>query len=369
MKAAVLGIGRMGSAISWAMKKLDFDIVGADSWEKGEDNFKKQVPNGIFYLVDENSAHKQIETALAFEKPDIVISSLPYHQTETIAHWCIDNGFRYCDLGGRVDVSKNINKYASEKGTKPVFTDLGLAPGWINILAEQGYKEIHHEVEEVEMMVGGIPGIPMNPPLNYSVTWSMDGLINEYLDDCEVLINGEIKTVAGMTGLETVHLDNINEDMEAFFTSGGASHTIRSMRERGVKNCFYKTIRWPGHGEAMDFLVRKCELSEECLFQIFKNGCKHDGNDVVLMRALVKGGSTFWKEEKIIAGDIDGTFSAMQKATAFPISSVAAIMAEGFFDGDKDQRKDYHTQYPKSLSYSDIPFDNFNKNLTSLLET
>ena len=111
-----------------------------------------------------------MERALMFEKPDIVISSLPYHQTEMIGYWCVDNGMRYCDLGGRVDVSRNINKHALGAATKPVFTDLGLAPGWVNILAEEGCRQLHRQATTVKMMVGGLPDSKVNHPLDYVVT-------------------------------------------------------------------------------------------------------------------------------------------------------------------------------------------------------
>ena len=229
----------MGTAISWAMNKLGFFVVGLDSNENSLQNFRDNINegDGSFYLTDQNNADKSMEGALLFEKPDVVISSLPYHQTGEIALWCIANGFRYCDLGGRVDVSEEINNWAEKEATVPVFTDLGLAPGWVNILAEHGYKKFPSQVEEVSMMVGGLPGIPTNPPLNYAVTWSTDGLINEYADDCQILKNGKIETVAGMEGLETVFFEMIQEDMEAFYTSGGSSHTTKSMEKRGVKNC------------------------------------------------------------------------------------------------------------------------------------
>ena len=209
MKAAVLGIGKMGEAICYAMKELGFYVVGLDSYEGAANNFRKHIEGkeGAFYLTDQNNADKMMETVLlVHEKPDVVISSLPYHQTEEIAHWCIANEFRYCDLGGRVDVSTSINKEAKEKATKPIFTDLGLAPGWVNILAEEGCRQIHDTVDDVRMMVGGLPDYldSSKNPLRYGITWSVDGLINEYKDDCIVLENGELKTVRGMDGLEEV---------------------------------------------------------------------------------------------------------------------------------------------------------------------
>ena len=93
------------------------------------------------------------------------------------------------------------------------------------------------------MMVGGLPEYHQSTknPLRYAVTWSVDGLINEYRDDCLILEDGEIKTVKGMDGVEQIEGNNFGR-MEAFYTSGGASHSIHSMKERGVKNCYYKSF-------------------------------------------------------------------------------------------------------------------------------
>lgn len=363
MRAIVLGVGRMGTAIAYAMDKFGFEIVGMDT----NPNAANNMPEGSkdFFIVDD--AQDICEGIVASgSRPDIVISSLPYHQTETVGKWCVDNEVRYCDLGGRVDVSQNINEYAKEKATKPVFTDLGLAPGWVNILAEQGCKELHAEVEDVRMMVGGLPDYQesTNNPLRYAVTWSVDGLINEYRDDCLILENGEIKTVRGMDGIENVEGEGFGK-MEAFYTSGGVSHSIASMQHRGVKNCSYKTMRYRGHGEIVKFLIRDCDLDDETLTKIFQEGCGTANKDEVFVVAEVEGKDHKWRKEKIIKSD--ERFSAMQKATAFSISSVARIMAEGKLEGDKDQHGDYWTQYSPSLSYADVPFDEFNNSLEELL--
>lgn len=363
MKVAVLGVGRMGQAICYAVNKLGFDVVGVDSYEGAAEKFREHIsgPEGVFYLLDEN---KTFQRALAFEKPDVVISSLPYHQTEEVARWCIDNGLRYCDLGGRVDVSRRINDYAEERASKPVFTDLGLAPGWVNILAEHGCKQIHRQVDSVKMMVGGLPTAKVNHPLDYVVTWSIDGLINEYKDDCEVLENGEIKIVEGMSHLEAVNCETLGK-LEAFCTSGGASHTTQIMKDRGVKNCYYKTLRYEGHRDIVRFLIKNQD--EQCVREAFEKGCgdEDDTGDVVLIKAFVTGAKVEWKEELSVFGD-SGGFSAMQKATAFPITSVATMMAEGYFDGEMDQRKDHWSCYPKSLSYSHVPYEEFRDRLNRL---
>ena len=371
-KAAVLGVGRMGQAICWSMRELGYYVVGMDNNEHAANNFRKHIscPEGSFYLTDQNNADKSMETVLLkHEKPDVVISSLPYHQTEEIAYWCIDNGFRYCDLGGRVDVSENINKYAEEKAKVPVLTDLGLAPGWVNIMAEEGFRQLG-EADDILMMVGGLPAKPTNPPLNYEVTWSVDGLINEYIDDCEIIVNGEIRTAKGMDGLIEVKTKHIGT-LEAFYTSGGAAHSIKSMKDRGVKNCAYRTLRYPGHRDAVKFLLKDAELTEECIRNIFEKGCVsgEDTKDVVVIASIVKAWPLSWKNWIIIEGSNDtGGFSAMQKCTAFPISSVAAMMADGILDSEarKQQHRDYYTYPSSALTYKDVPYQELGKRLTQL---
>ena len=361
MRALIFGVGRMGTTIAYAMDKLGFSVVGVDANKDAAKNIPTGSENSFLAIEGEGDFKKCLETT----SPDIVISSLPYHQTEPLAKTCIDLGVRYCDLGGRVDVSSRINKYALENASKPVMTDLGLAPGWVNILAEEGCRRVHGPVDQIKMMVGGLPAIPSNPPLNYAVTWSIDGLINEYRDDCEVLVNGSVEIVKGMEGLEKVEFGLLEgEELEAFYTSGGAAHTIDTMKSRGVKNCAYKTIRYKGHRDTGRFLIRNADVTDECLESVFKQGCCKSTGDVVLIKCEVLSGNLKWNKEIIVG--YDNKFSAMQKSTAFSISSVAALMAEGCFDDRKVQNRGGDIKLPIVLNYKDVPYDSFVKNLEKL---
>jgi saccharopine dehydrogenase (NAD+, L-lysine-forming) len=351
----------MGTAIAWAMNRLGFEVCGMDTNVRAVDFMPKE--NSEFFVV--SNVEDIFAKIVKQKRPDIVISSLPYHQTEEVGTWCVDNEVRYCDLGGRVDVSAGINEWAERRATRPVFTDLGLAPGWVNILAEEGVRKLHGAADNVKMMVGGLPDYSesVNNPLRYAVTWSVDGLINEYRDDCLILEDGQIRTVRGMDGVEQIEGEKFGP-MEAFYTSGGASHSIYSMKEKGIKNCSYKTMRYQGHGDMVRFLIRDCNLDDDTLNKIFLEGCGKANKDEVFIVAEVSGGDKTWRQEKVIKSDEQ--FSAMQKATAFSISSVAAIMAEGKLEGNKEQHRDYWVQYPKALTYADVPYEKFKSNLTKL---
>ncbi|MAF25628.1 hypothetical protein CL634_08680 [bacterium] len=363
----VMGAGRMGSAIAWAMSELGWKVSAVDTNSQALHNLTNIVPEFDAHFSNHTDA---LEKIFREKSPEIVISSLPYHQNAQVARQCISAGVRYCDLGGRVDVSQEINNHGKQKARKPIMTDLGLAPGWVNILSERGCQSIHRKVDNVQMMVGGLPTMPMNHPLDYMVTWSVDGLINEYKDDCEVLNNGELKKVAGMEGLQEVYIESLDKTLEAFYTSGGASHTIKDMMSRGVKNCNYKTLRYKGHQQIIKFLIRDSKLTNECLSQVFLNGCRNeaDKGDMVIVKARVSGGDVSWDKEILIHSgqhkEIE--FSAMQKATAFPISSVASLMAEGYFDNREIEHRGYKEKLPVVLSYKDVPFEKFDQNLKLL---
>ena len=166
-----------------------------------------------------------------------------------------------------------------------------------------------------------------------------------------------------MDGLEDIETEKLGK-LEAFYTSGGASHSIHSMKERGVENCSYKTLRYRGHGKIIKFLIRDCSLSDEIMAKIFEEGCGYAKKDEVIVLADVKGDNKTWRKEILVKSD--ERFSAMQKATAFSIASVAAMMAEGKLEGDKDEHRGYYTQYDKNLGYKDVPFDKFKENLNKI---
>ena len=330
MKVAVVGTGRMGQAIAWAIDKLHTqgqwcDLETLTLVDTSIDNLKEcseQLDCSVLAVhSSDGNADSTLQTfARSFlEGQDVVISALPYHQNTKLAAHCIHAKIPYCDLGGHIGTSNTINDYAESTGAV-VMTDLGLAPGWVNILADTGYRlcrTTHSIPTTVEMMVGGLPIDPRNY-LKYGCTWSYDGLINEYKDQCEVLVNGFNTLAAGMSGL--VDIETSLGTMEAFYTSGGAAHTIQDMQKRGVQNCHYKTIRYKGHCEAMKFLMYECGLSDEDLSELLKHACP-PADDLVIIHARVDD----WLEEKIIMSN--KRFSAMQMSTAFPIAVASTMIA------------------------------------------
>ena len=346
-KVGVIGLGQMGRVIAWGMQELGHSLVLVDSNAKSRHACKELLDLGDLHVFGD-CQQDLIECSL-------VISALPYHQNLNVAKFCIENGIKYCDLGGRVDVSEQINRHASN-GTAPVMTDLGLAPGWVNIVAEHLYHRKAADLrgrapERIDMMVGGLPVDPHNF-LKYGCTWSYDGLINEYKDDCEVLIHKAKSIVEGMEGLK--HVDTKIGRLEAFYTSGGMSHTLNVMERRGVKHCSYRTLRYVGHRDIVKFLIRDCQLDDESLVQIFKTTCP-PLPDLVIMRVEA--------DDEVIEKTTYHCklFTAMQQCTAFPICSAADLILDNHLC-------EASTIHGNVLKYRHIPYAPFDKRVQALFK-
>jgi saccharopine dehydrogenase-like NADP-dependent oxidoreductase len=171
-----------------------------------------------------------------------------------------------------------------------------------------------------------------------------------------VLTDGSIALADGMSGL--INIETSLGVMEAFYTSGGASHTIETMQKRGVQNCFYKTIRHKGHCEALKFLINDCGLDDEGLIALLNTACP-SAPDLVIVKVRVGDyeKTADWKEEKIVYSN--DKFSAMQMATAFPISVVAYLMGTDNVLGP---------WLGPPITYQHIPYEEFETKLEHLFE-
>jgi saccharopine dehydrogenase-like NADP-dependent oxidoreductase len=296
--------GKMGQAIAYAMKKLGFGVLVADSNSEALISFCSQNPE--FTPIHINAG--------MLAKPDIVISAAPYDQNEGIAALCFQNGVKYCDLGGYPEYSSRIHNIAKSQ----CFTDLGLAPGLVNFIAEEIYSKMP-QAHTINLYVGGLPKEPGNGWLKYAEVWSLKGLYANYKGMCDVIENGQSTHVKALSGHE-----KINDKYEAFHTMGGLSSTLELMKNRGVRNCSYKTIRYLGHACCAKFLLDECKMTEQEFEMTMRRACPPTPDSVLIM---VEALSDFDKYSKKLRISCDHRFSAMQRSTAFPISAVAAMMS------------------------------------------
>jgi saccharopine dehydrogenase-like NADP-dependent oxidoreductase len=208
----------------------------------------------------------------------------------------------------------------------------GLAPGFITIAAWDLIKHFD-QLHDVRLRVGALPRYPSNA-LNYNLTWSTDGVINEYCEPCEAIVNGARRETPALEECEEFALDGVT--YEAFNTSGGLG-TLCMTLEGQVRNLNYKTIRYPGHAAIMKALLNDLNLRNrrDVLKDILENSVPATMQDVVIVFVTVSGmkkGHLMQETyvNKVFAQEIGGEVkSAIQITTAGAICAVLDMLADG----------------------------------------
>lgn len=264
-----------------------------------------------------------------------VLSAAPYQLNRTIASAAKAAGIHYLDLSEDVESARHVKALA--EGSKTAFIpQCGLAPGFISIVAHhltRNFDELH----DVRLRVGALPQYPTNA-LKYNLTWSTDGLINEYIKPCEAIVEGEVREMPALGGREEFLLDGIA--YEAFNTSGGIG-TLGETLGGKVRNLNYRTIRYPGHRDLVRLLIRDLRLGQrpDLLKEIFELALPMTYQDMVVVFATVTGtkGERIDQESyarRIHAREIDGRhWTAIQITTASGISAVLDLLREGKIPG------------------------------------
>src|SRR3954454_5268906 len=225
------------------------------------------------------------------------ISCVNYWLNERLARAAIEAGTNFCDLGGNnsvVDAELALDEYARTAGVN-IIPDCGLAPGMVAVLVAHAIDRVEN-AEEVHIRVGGLPQDPQ-PPLDYQLVFSVEGLINEYIEPARIIRDGEIAEVESMTEVESLEFPAPFGTMEAFQTSGGTSTLPETFLGR-VQQLDYKTIRYPGHCAKFKTMIDLGLCSSEpvngvvprkLLGELLVRHLPHDEPDVVLVRVEVKG--------------------------------------------------------------------------------
>jgi saccharopine dehydrogenase-like NADP-dependent oxidoreductase len=328
----VFGAGKIGSLIACLLAGTrEYSVHLADADAEATKRLLQQVPlPDVRTSVLEACDKAGIREYLKAHRLEAIVSSLPFYCNAVVADAAREYGLHYFDLTEDIEVTNHIKSIAngSEKALVP---QCGLAPGFISIAANE--LILHFDgVETVKMRVGALPVHPSNA-LKYSLTWSTDGLINEYGNLCYGIEAGEKTCLLPLEGYETIELDGLL--YEAFNTSGGLG-TLADTYAGKVRTMNYKTLRYPGHCEKIHLLMKDLKLNEDrpTLKRILENAIPKTLQDVVLMYAAVSGnrGGEFMEEtyvKKIYPQTIAGKlWSAIQVTTAAGICSVADLVLQ-----------------------------------------
>ena len=346
MKILVLGAGRMGHGAVFDLihNSPDVERVTVADFDLKKAETVAAVVGTSRVDVRQIDASSISDVTELMRGHDSVISCVNYWYNVALSKSAIETGACFCDLGGNnyiVDEQLALDAEAKAAGVS-IIPDCGLAPGMVSVLAMHGVAKFDH-VDEIHIRVGGLPQDPQ-PPLNYQLVFSVEGLINEYIETARVIRAGSLTTVDSMTELEELSFDGF-PPLEAFQTSGGTS-TLPDTFLGKIKELDYKTIRYAGHCDKFKTIIDLGLCSSDEMVVDFQKVTprrvfgellqKHlpaDGPDYVLVRLDFVGtkDGTTKKLRYDIVDKLDQStgLSAMMRTTAFPASIIAQMMARG----------------------------------------
>ncbi len=329
-RVLVLGAGRIGRAVATYLAETDdYEVSVADVEEEA-----LEALEGKAHITPVHLDVAQTELLLdLMQKHEAVVSAVGASRQKGIASAALGAGVSYFDLTEDVANTKRVQSVAERAADGQIFMpQCGLAPGFVSVVAAS-LADGFDELERVEMKVGALPQHPSNA-LRYHITWSPEGLINEYCEPCEAVIDGEMRSIEPLQGVEHLVIDG--DQYEAFNTSGGLG-TLRDTLQGKVRQLTYKTIRYPGHRELMEFLLKELRLSEqrELVVDILERAIPGTLQDVVVIFCAASGmkGGEYRRTtdvRKIYPETIAGErWSAIQRTTAAGVCT----MVDLFFTG------------------------------------
>ena len=331
-RVLILGAGKIGALISGLLAESgSYKVQLADVDGAAAEGVVRAHGTGhlsAFALDATNTP--ALARHLADHPVDAVISSLPYYCNVGVAEAARKAHSHYFDLTEDVEVTRSVRAIAA--GAAQAFVpQCGLAPGFISIAAAELITHFD-TLRAVKMRVGALPQHPNNV-LKYSLTWSTEGLINEYGNPCQAVSDGRLVEVAPLEGLEEIEIDGTL--YEAFNTSGGLG-SLAETHGAHMESMNYKTIRYPGHCEQMRLLMNDLKLNHDraTLKRVLENAVPQTLQDVVIVYAAVTGTQDGELREEnyvnkiypqVIAGRL---WSAIQVTTAAGVTAVVDLVLE-----------------------------------------
>ena len=319
MRVVLMGAGHIGHTIAHLLSRCgDYQVTVVDRSAAALQALQ-HLPLTTALLDSADAS--ALRACLANQ--DAVINALPYHLATRVATQALAAGCHYFDLTEDVGATRDIMRLAA--GARTAFMpQCGLAPGFIGIVAHhlsQSFSRLH----EVKMRVGALPAFPTNS-LKYNLTWSVDGLINEYCQPCEAIHNGHLIEVLPLEGLEHFSLDGT--EYEAFNTSGGLGTLCDTLQGR-VHSLDYKTVRYPGHCAIMKILLQELQMESDpaALKAILRRAIPLTMQDVVLVFVTVSGEREGQFMQEVFARKIFADRSEQAPMSAIQITTAAGICA------------------------------------------
>jgi saccharopine dehydrogenase-like NADP-dependent oxidoreductase len=329
----VLGAGKIGASIAKLLHiSGDYRVTVADR----DTEALARVAERTRLATRQIDVTSPSELREALDGQQAVLSACSFDVNPAIAHAALAAGASYFDLTEDVETTRRIREHAQTAVAGQIFMpQCGLAPGFIGILAHAMSRRFDR-LDSIKMRVGALPQYPHNH-MKYNLTWSTDGVINEYCNPCEVIHKGRRMEVLALEGLERFSLDGL--EYEAFNTSGGLGTLCETLEGR-INDLNYKTVRYPGHQYLMDFLINGLKMGNTIerrhqLREIMESALPITKQDVVLVYCSVSGWKDghYWQEtdaRKIYHQTLFGeSWSSIQLTTAAAACAAVDLHREG----------------------------------------
>lgn len=338
-RVTVIGLGKVGATVGVLLGRTGFDVQGVDG----------RAVAGLPFECRQVDVSEPSNIGKLLDGRDAVVACLPYHLNLGIARVAHERGIHYFDLTEDVPTTKTI--LAMAKDARAVLApQCGLAPGLIGIVGAALAADFD-KIRSIELRVGALPEHPSGM-LGYAFNWSSEGLVNEYLNDCEVIREGRRMMVPALGMLETIVINGMR--LEAFTTSGGLGTMCETFDGR-VQELNYKTLRYPGHCDLMRFFFHELHMRDDRKLsgEILVNAKPPVNDDVVFVHAAVEGWQDkLLKREEYVEAfypiEIDGQLvKAISWTTAAAVCAVLEMVSDEVLP-----RKGFIRQ-------ESIPFDRF----------
>lgn len=342
----VVGAGKIGSVIAEMLADSgDYSVTVADR----DGGALARLPAHPAIAGAQVAIEDAGALSALFTGKDAVVSAAPFTLTPRIAEAAHGAGVHYLDLTEDV-ASTELVKRLGKSARAALIPQCGLGPGFVSIMG-QGLAARFDDLHSLRLRVGALPAFPTNT-LKYNLTWSLDGVLNEYCHPCEAIIDGELRRMPALEELETFSLDGV--EYEAFNTSGGVGTLAESLAGR-VRNLNYRTIRYPGHCAILRTLINDLGLRHrfDVLRDIFDKAVPATDNDVVVVAVMATGMRDGRLVEDTYAKKIyaetgaRGVRTAIQRTTASSLCAVLDLLFEG------------HLPKTGFVRQEDVPLDRF----------
>lgn len=326
-KVLLVGAGKIGDAVTHLFSLApEFDVTVVDADPAALERLARP---GVATVVADVSDERVIADLAAGH--DMLASAAPWFLTPTLARAARQADAHYFDLTEDVASTRAVTALAAGAG-RAFVPQCGLAPGFVSVAAGH-LAGTFDELRSVAMRVGALPVYPTNA-LKYNLTWSTDGLINEYCNPCEAIHDGHLVESMALEEVEAFSLDGVT--YEAFNTSGGLGTLCQTLAGR-VDRLDYKTVRYPGHRDIVKVLLDDLQLRHrrDLLREVLEAAIPVTLQDVVLVFVTVSGlrDGRLTQESfarKVYATDVAGRrLSAIQLTTAAGLCTMIDLVRTG----------------------------------------